>query len=68
MVEKIFERVGIFKHHLTSEEIDAGNIKGKQLAAEYLTDKITLEEYKSELDKLPKIDLVKLAQYLNHKD
>ena len=67
MSERFLEKIGILKHQPTSEEVDAGYLRGRQLAAEYLTEKISLEEYNKELDKLPKLDLVKLANDLNYK-
>lgn len=67
MSGRFLEKIGILKHQPTTEEIDAGNFRGRQLTAEYLTEKISLEKYKSEMDKLPKLDLVKLANDLNYK-
>ncbi|HKC04634.1 MAG TPA: hypothetical protein VKC54_02075 [Patescibacteria group bacterium] len=58
------ERIGILKHQITVEEIDAGNIKLKELTADYLTERIGLNEYRRETEKLPKIDLRALAQIL----
>ena len=67
MSERFLEKIGILKHQPTQNEIDAGNLRSRQLTADYLTEKISLEEYKGELDKLPKLDLVKLAHDLNLK-
>lgn len=66
MAERFLERIGIFKHQVTREEVDAGNLRSKQLTADYLTEKISLEKYKVELDRLPKLDLVRLAHELKY--
>lgn len=61
------ERIGILKHRVTREEADSANERMKQLTADYLTGNIELDEYKVELDKLPGIDLRRLAHDLNYK-
>ncbi len=67
MQEKIFGEIGRngnFITSVTTEESDAADQRLKQLTADYLTEKIGLEEYLVETDKLPKLDLRKLAQEL----
>ncbi len=67
MPERLLERIGVLKHRVTVEEIDAGERSLRQLTADYLEGKIDLQTYAAETDKLPKIDLPQLAQDLNFK-
>ncbi|QQG41997.1 MAG: hypothetical protein HYV90_01640 [Candidatus Woesebacteria bacterium] len=64
MQERFLERIGLLKHQFTAEEVNSGEKRLKELTADYLTEKIGLEEYLVETDKLPKLDLRKLAQKL----
>lgn len=65
--ERFLERIGLFKHHHTTEELEAGDVALRELTAEYMEGKIGLEEYIKRTDRLPKIDLVSLASRLNYK-
>ena len=67
IAERVLEKLGILKHHVTAEEMDAANIRLRQLTADYLTGAMGLNEYKIETDKLPGIDLKQLAHDLNYK-
>lgn len=67
IAERALEKLGILKHHVTAEEMDAANIRLRDLTASYLTGKIELKEYEAETDKLPGIDLRQLAHDLNYK-
>ncbi len=66
-LENLLEQVGILKHKLSVEEVDAGEKKSRQLTADYLESKIDLTTYTAELDKFPKLDLRQLAQKLHFK-
>lgn len=61
------EKAGILKHHYTAEEIDAGNVRARELTELYLTGKMELPEFRAETDKLPKLDLVQIASALPFK-
>ena len=63
--ERFLERMGILKHKVTIEELEAGELKLRELTADYLTEKIDLNVYNVELDKLPKLDLRQFAQALH---
>jgi len=65
--ENLLERMDILKHHPTVEEINAANIKSRELTADYLEDRIDLSTYRAELDSLPKLDLRQLAEKLHVK-
>jgi hypothetical protein len=67
MKDRFLEKIGIFKHQVTAEEVDKAYLKEKELTAEYLTEKISLKKYEEELDKLPKLDLIKLAHDLHYR-
>lgn len=67
MSERFLEKIGILKHQLTLEELDAAELKRRELTESYMTGTIPLEEYTIELDKLPGIDSRKLAHDLNYK-
>ena len=67
MAERFLERIGILKHKITIEEIDAGNRRLRQLTADYLRGQMSLQDYATETDKLPRLDLRQLAQKLHFK-
>ena len=67
MAERFLERIGILKHKITIEEIDAANKRLRQLTADYLRGQMSLQDYATETDKLPKLDLRQLAHDLNFK-
>lgn len=67
IAERLLEKAGILKHHYTSEELDAANLRARELTELYLTGKMELPEYRAETDKLPKLDLVQLAAELHFK-
>lgn len=67
MAERLLEKIGILKHQLTIEELDAAELRGRQLTADYLEGRIELPEYGVETDKLPKLDLRQLASELHFK-
>lgn len=66
MSERFLEKIGILKHQLTLEESEAA-VRMCRLTADYLTERIELERYKSERDRLLDIDVEKLAHDLNYK-
>ena len=67
MSERFLERIGILKHKLTVEEVDAGDKRLRQLIADYMSGQMSLQDYVSETDKLPKLDLRQLAEELHFK-
>lgn len=67
MTERFLERIGILKHQVTREEMDEAYLRERELTVEYMTGSMSLENYNAELDKLPRLDLVKLAHDLNYK-
>jgi len=67
MAERFLERIGILKHKITIEELDAGEKNLRQLTADYLEGRINSQTYTTEADKLPKIDLRQLAQGFHSK-
>ena len=67
MSHELLERIGILKHRVTIEELDAGEARLRSLTVDYMTGKIELPEYRAETEKLPGLDLRQLAQELHYK-
>ncbi len=66
LIDRLAELIGINrKPEVTVQDIEAGEIKSRQLVADYMEGRMSLEDFRTETEKLPKLDLRKLAQELH---
>jgi hypothetical protein len=61
MLRERLEEMGILKHHPTAEEAKLAEARIKALNEDYSRGDIELQELKSEFDKIPGLDLVRIV-------
>ena len=57
----VLEKHGILNHQLTVEELEASERKLDELTLAFMQHKIDVDEYRAETDKLPRLDLRRVA-------